>query len=476
MSGARPLGEILLERGVLTRPQLDDALAGQRRSGRRLASECLVQRLGSEEELLAALSAQVGIPGISLDRLLLPLRFLEVLPASVASKHGVLPVRVEEGRVFLATREPRLAELQDELAFRSKRNVVLCVALSSLLEEVVTAAYSAKRRGELEFKGPRARGDEIDALPLVVDERAADVPPSVLAESAGEDPASSAVEIEFEAAPPDEIPRGVLTAELPTALPGEEESGAQVLVVDDDVDLARLVQRMLQGSGFSVSVAHRGLEALARVREEPPDLLILDAMLPEVHGFDIARKLKESERYRQIPIVMVSSVYRGWRIAEDLRDTYQVEKFLEKPFDLDVLCRTVERVLDRSQARRRVNSSAIRAYRRGLRRYQAEDLDGAIAHFEEGIRIDPLAAKLHYQLGVLYLKKRGMVYQAIEAFEGAVQLEPRFFPALRSLAVLYQRKGFLNKAIEMWERAVRCSPDQRTAAKLRDHLVTLLSP
>ncbi|MBW2732411.1 MAG: response regulator [Deltaproteobacteria bacterium] len=435
----------------------------------------MAQGLASEEVLLAALSAQVGIPGISLERLLLSLRFLKVLPLSLANKYCILPVRVGQGQIFLATRDPSLGDLRDELAFRSKRRIVLCVALASLLEDMLTAAYSAKTKGELELRGRRAENNLSEPLPFVVDAGVADVPSSVLDDSA-EDPASSAVEIEFEASPPPPVAHdGVLTAEPPTAEAAELLGRPQVLVVDDDVDLARLVQRLLQGVGLTVNVAHRGLEALTRVREDPPDLLILDAMLPEVHGFDIARKLKESERYRQIPIIMVSSVYRGWRIAQDLRESYQVEEFLEKPVDFEILLRTVQRALDRKTNRRRVISSAVRAYRRGLRRYQANDLDGAITYFKEGISIDPLAAKLHHQLGVLYLKKRGMVYQAIEAFEAAVQLDPRFFSALRSLAVLYQRKGFLNKAIEMWERAVRCSPDERTAHKLREHLMTLLS-
>ena len=56
------------------------------------------------------------------------------------------------------------------------------------------------------------------------------------------------------------------------------------------------------------------------------------AMLPELHGFDIARRIKGSGKYGAIPIIMVSAVYRGWRIAEDLKQNYGVEEYLEKPF------------------------------------------------------------------------------------------------------------------------------------------------
>ena len=50
------------------------------------------------------------------------------------------------------------------------------------------------------------------------------------------------------------------------------------------------------------------------------DSAVLDAMLPELHGFDICRRIKASARYGHIPILMISAVYRGWRFAEDLRE------------------------------------------------------------------------------------------------------------------------------------------------------------
>ena len=229
---------------------------------------------------------------------------------------------------------------------------------------------------------------------------------------------------------------------------------------------------------MEVQQATRGLEALNAIKASPPDLLILDAMLPELHGFDITQKVKSSERYSRIPIVMVSSVYRGWRIAEDLKTSYRIEAFLEKPFKINTLWTTVERVLAAKppapKDEQNMAVSAYRAYKVGLERYQGDDIAGAIESFKEGLRIDPLSAKLHFQLGVLYLKRRGMVYQAMHAFEEAVRLAPDFFTAMRALAILYQRKGFKNKAIDMWERAIRACDDQKMAGKMRKHLLSLI--
>ena len=94
-----------------------------------------------------------------------------------------------------------------------------------------------------------------------------------------------------------------------------------MLVVDDEAEIRKMLKRLLKGRGYRVYEAEKGKAALRMVKEHSPDLIVLDAMLPEVHGFDIARRIKGSKRYGQIPIIMVSAVYRGWRYAEDLKQS-----------------------------------------------------------------------------------------------------------------------------------------------------------
>jgi DNA-binding response OmpR family regulator len=497
LSGRRqPLGQLLVKRQVVQPTQLRDALAAQAGTGQRVASALLAQGAADEHSLLETLSLQVGVPGISVAGLVLPLRFLDVLPQSTAASRKVLPVWVDRDRIFLAAADPGAAleadgapDLEAELAFLERKHVVICVALASPLEALITEAYEAKGRGELELRGSETDANSSVELSLVQAEEVTHVPLGLLPEgepSAGASPPeapvgrASSIEIDLTGDEQDgdlAVNSMVDIAEIMTAEPADEASvRARVLVVDDDEDLARLISRLLVSRGLEVQQAYRGLAALAAIKAAPPELVILDAMLPELHGFDIAQKIKQSERYQHIPVVMMSSVYRGWRIAEDLKDSYGVEAFLEKPFNLDVLWKTVDRVLiaARGGARRRMPSSAQRAYRDGLERFRAQDIDGAIAALKQAIASDPLAAKLHFQLGVLYLKKRGMIYQAMQAFEEAVQLQADFFAALRSLAILYQRKGFKNKAVDMWERALRCSPDGETAEQMRKHLMNLL--
>src|SRR6185436_4625369 len=103
-----------------------------------------------------------------------------------------------------------------------------------------------------------------------------------------------------------------LPEEIPSAVPGVKT----VLVVEDEAEIRVMIERILKGKGYRVVSTDNGRAALGLVKEHAPDLLILDAMLPEVHGFDIARRIKTSKRYAHIPIIMVSAVYRGWRFAE----------------------------------------------------------------------------------------------------------------------------------------------------------------
>jgi DNA-binding response OmpR family regulator len=268
----------------------------------------------------------------------------------------------------------------------------------------------------------------------------------------------------------------VMTA-LPQAAPPPATPGQRtVLVVDDETDIRKLLRRVFDDRGYRVLEADRGSTALSMVKEHMPDVIILDAMLPEVHGFDIAKRLKGTERYGHIPIVMVSAVYRGWRFAEDLKTSYGVDAYLEKPFKVADVVRAVENALERNaqpQDPEKISAEAEKMLNAGIAAYKQGDIATAINHLREGTRIDPLAYRLHYHLGLLH-GKQGRVYDAIQELQTALEINGRHFPALKNLAVLYQKAGFRNKAIEIWERALAVAPDDATRLSIKEHLVGLL--
>jgi len=82
---------------------------------------------------------------------------------------------------------------------------------------------------------------------------------------------------------------------------------AKVLIVDDEVDLVRLVRYNLEKEGFSVSTAYNGKGAMAQIKEHQPDLLILDLMLPDISGIKLCQQIKLDDRLGHLPVIMLTA-------------------------------------------------------------------------------------------------------------------------------------------------------------------------
>ena len=81
----------------------------------------------------------------------------------------------------------------------------------------------------------------------------------------------------------------------------------RVLVCDDDALLLDLVQYRLASRGYDVSVAHDGGEALKRLSEATPDAIVLDAMMPVIDGYEILRRMRETEATSKVPVIMLTA-------------------------------------------------------------------------------------------------------------------------------------------------------------------------
>jgi signal transduction histidine kinase/CheY-like chemotaxis protein len=122
-----------------------------------------------------------------------------------------------------------------------------------------------------------------------------------------------------------------------------------ILVVDDEASIRELLNQNLQEAGYQVRVAANGREALEHVRREPPDLVILDVMMPEMNGFDVAAVLKNDPQTMDIPILILSIVQdreRGFRLG--------VDRYLTKPIDTEALLREVGALLQQGKSHRKV--------------------------------------------------------------------------------------------------------------------------
>ena len=81
----------------------------------------------------------------------------------------------------------------------------------------------------------------------------------------------------------------------------------KILVVEDEPDFSKAIRILLEANGFDVVSAFSGKEGLAMAKNVSPDLIILDVMLPEIDGYKICRLLKFDERYKKIPVVMLTA-------------------------------------------------------------------------------------------------------------------------------------------------------------------------
>jgi CheY-like chemotaxis protein len=113
-----------------------------------------------------------------------------------------------------------------------------------------------------------------------------------------------------------------------------------VLVVDDDPDLVEAVALKLESEDFRVSKAYDGVQAWQRIKEERPDLIILDVMMPKKNGYQVCDEIKKDPEYKDITVVLLTAVgdavtstsYTHWD-----GKTALAEEFIPKPIDLDNL-------------------------------------------------------------------------------------------------------------------------------------------
>ena len=110
-------------------------------------------------------------------------------------------------------------------------------------------------------------------------------------------------------------------------------SPKKILVVDDEVDLVETVRFPLEMEGFDVLVSYNGEDALNQARKENPDLIILDLMLPKLDGYKVCRLLKFDERYKHIPILMLTA--KTQEKDKTLGMETGADEYITKPFEMD---------------------------------------------------------------------------------------------------------------------------------------------
>jgi len=119
----------------------------------------------------------------------------------------------------------------------------------------------------------------------------------------------------------------------------------KILVVDDEADLVETVRFPLEMEGFNVLVSYNGEDALNQARKEKPDLILLDLMLPKLDGYKVCRLLKFDEKYKHIPILMLTA--KTQEKDKLLGKETGADEYITKPFDIDDLMKRVKAYLQK---------------------------------------------------------------------------------------------------------------------------------
>jgi len=128
----------------------------------------------------------------------------------------------------------------------------------------------------------------------------------------------------------------------------------KILVVDDDPDILDALSMILESQGYQVVTARDGIEALANLKAEKPDLMILDLLMPKMDGFAVCKELQDPRwaKYRDIPILILTSVReeasrRRYELETGLE--LDVDDYVEKPISPDTLLERVARLIKKKE-------------------------------------------------------------------------------------------------------------------------------
>jgi DNA-binding response OmpR family regulator len=118
----------------------------------------------------------------------------------------------------------------------------------------------------------------------------------------------------------------------------------RILIADDEPNIVLSLEFLMQRAGYAVEVVDNGEEAFRRASEEPPDLMLLDVMLPRLSGFEVCQRLRALPACRSLPIVMLTAKGRDGEVSKGL--ALGATAYVTKPFSVQDLVGQVKRILD----------------------------------------------------------------------------------------------------------------------------------
>ncbi len=124
-----------------------------------------------------------------------------------------------------------------------------------------------------------------------------------------------------------------------------DRSGHKLLVAEDDLEIADLLRTTLSGHGYLVQLVHDGEEALRAAMADPPDVIILDVMMPQMNGWEVCKALRARPDFSNVGILMLTAI--GPNLNEMTAPLYGADDHLDKPFMIEELLERVAALVDK---------------------------------------------------------------------------------------------------------------------------------
>ena len=136
-----------------------------------------------------------------------------------------------------------------------------------------------------------------------------------------------------------------------------ENKEISILIIEDDKDIVEMLSFHLNKNNYRTLYSYNGEEGLHKARDNNPDLILLDLMLPGIHGLDVCRILKTDQHTKNIPIIMLTAMGQEEDIVKGLETGG--DDYITKPFSLDIICARIDALLRRTKNNKEEMEKAV---------------------------------------------------------------------------------------------------------------------
>ena len=131
----------------------------------------------------------------------------------------------------------------------------------------------------------------------------------------------------------------------------------RILIIEDNLRLRDWLVDQLKRAGYTAAGSSDGVEALGILMRSPPDAVILDLHLPRLHGIEVLRRLRAADHGKNMPVIVITGVYKGYEHAIKARKLFDIDAYIEKPFQIEKLVQSLKKAINRRQLRDNVKQA-----------------------------------------------------------------------------------------------------------------------